>query len=86
MAVVSQLSCAFYLHAQEPSQNNDTMVVIGRSDVNNSIDSMPANVSVITSDDIARSGARTLETLLRSRAGIQVSDTNNGPVFSLRGF
>ncbi|MEZ9232049.1 TonB-dependent receptor [Vibrio amylolyticus] len=67
-------------------QVDETMVVMARSDFNNSIDDLPSNVTVITSKDIAASGAKSLDTLLRSRAGIQISDTNSGPAFSLRGF
>ncbi|MGF1752936.1 TonB-dependent receptor [Vibrio makurazakiensis] len=85
IAVASLLSPISYLHAQETSAD-ETMVVLARSDFNNSIDDIPANVTVITSDDIAASGAKSLDTLLRARAGIQVSDTNSGPAFSLRGF
>jgi iron complex outermembrane receptor protein len=83
--MVLQFSSAFYAFA-DSLDKRDTLVVIGRNDFNHSIDSLPANVSVITSEDIAQSGARSLATLLRGRAGIQVSDTNSGPVFSLRGF
>ncbi|MBF4308006.1 TonB-dependent receptor, partial [Vibrio anguillarum] len=57
-----------------------------KSDFNNSIEDIPANVTVINSDDIAASGARSLDTLLRARAGIQISDSNSGPVFAIRGF
>ncbi|MBL4829119.1 MAG: TonB-dependent receptor [Aliivibrio sp.] len=64
----------------------DTMVVLGRSDYANSIENIAANVTVIGQDEIQSSGAKSLDTLLRSRAGIQVSDTNSGPVFSMRGF
>lgn len=85
VAVASLLSSISNLHAQEVS-TDETMVVLARSDFNNSIDDIPANVTVITSDDIAASGAKSLDTLLRARAGIQVSDTNSGPSFSLRGF
>ncbi|MDO6707494.1 TonB-dependent receptor [Photobacterium sp. 1_MG-2023] len=64
----------------------ETMVVIGRSVHENSIESIPANVAVISQNEIKSSGAQDLTSLLRGRAGIQVSDTNSGPVFSLRGF
>ncbi|WP_052880523.1 TonB-dependent receptor family protein [Vibrio coralliirubri] len=85
VAVASLLSPISNLHAQQASAD-ETMVVLARSDFNNSIDDIPANVTVITSDEIAASGAKSLDTLLRARAGIQVSDTNSGPSFSLRGF
>lgn len=85
IAVVSLFSHASISHAQE-MLTDDTMVVLARSDFNNSIDDIPANVTVIDANDIVASGATTLESLLRGRAGIQVSDTNSGPVFSIRGF
>lgn len=85
VAVASLLSPISNLYAQEAS-TDETMVVLARSDFNNSIDDIPANVTVITSGDIAASGAKSLDTLLQARAGIQVSDTNSGPSFSLRGF
>ncbi len=65
---------------------DETMVVIGRSTNVNSIEDIPANVTVISQSEIKESGAQDLTALLRGRAGIQVSDTNSGPVFSLRGF
>lgn len=84
VTVASLLSYAPYSQAQQAA--DETMVVLARSDFNNSIEDIPANVSVITAEDIAASGAKNLESLLRARAGIQVSDTNSGPSFSLRGF
>lgn len=46
----------------------------------------PASISVITSQDIEQSGARSVAELLRGRAGIQVRDGGSGAVFDLRGF
>lgn len=50
----------------------------------------PASISIITAQDIARSGARNVVDLLRGRSGIQVSDLygdgSGGAVFDLRGF
>jgi len=50
----------------------------------------PASISVITAQDIERSGADNIAELLRGRAGIQVSDLygdgSGGAVFDLRGF
>ena len=50
----------------------------------------PASISVITAQDIERSGARNVTELLRGRAGIQVSDLygdgSGGAVFDMRGF
>ncbi len=85
VAVASLLSPISYLHAQE-AYADETMVVLAKSDFNNSIEDIPANVTVITSDDIAASGAKSLDTLLRARAGIQISDTNSGAAFAIRGF
>ncbi|MEZ8102786.1 TonB-dependent receptor [Vibrio bivalvicida] len=85
IAVASLLPHASLSYAQQAS-SNETMVVLAKSDFNNSIEDIPANVTVITSDDIAASGAKSLDTLLRARAGIQISDTNSGPAFAMRGF
>lgn len=50
----------------------------------------PASISVISSDDIEKSGARNVAELLKGRAGIQVSDMfgdgSSSAVFDLRGF
>ena len=86
VAMASLLSYTSFSQAQEMSSEMDTVVVIGKSENVNSISDIPANVVVIDQEDIQASGATTLTSLLRSRAGIQVSDTNSGPVFSLRGF
>ena len=67
-------------------QVDETMVVFARSDNVNSISDIPANVVVISRDDIESSGAKSLSALLKGRAGIQVSDSNSGATFSLRGF
>ncbi|NRF32936.1 TonB-dependent receptor [Vibrio coralliilyticus] len=85
IAVASLLPHASLSYAQEASAD-ETMVVLARSDFNNSIEDIPANVTIISSEDIAASGAKSLDTLLRARAGIQISDTNSGPAFAIRGF
>lgn len=50
----------------------------------------PASITVITQQEIAQSGARSVAELLKARAGIQVSDMfgdgSSGVVFDLRGF
>jgi iron complex outermembrane receptor protein len=50
----------------------------------------PASITVITAEEIERSGSRNLADLLRGRAGIQVrdffGDGSGGAVFDLRGF
>lgn len=85
MTVASLLPHASLLYAQERAVD-DTMVILAKSDFNNSIEDIPSNVTIIDSNDIAASGAKSLDTLLRARAGIQISDTNSGPSFAMRGF
>ncbi|WP_192954650.1 TonB-dependent receptor [Gallaecimonas mangrovi] len=71
--------------AADTSSNTDEhLVVLGRQPQN--IDSIAADVTVISQTDIEKSGAQSLEDLLRGRAGIQVSNSGSGPVLSLRGF
>jgi iron complex outermembrane receptor protein len=76
--------------AQADSQTNDivqheeSMVIIGRraeTPLN-----IAANVNVIDAAEIQMSGATNLGDLLRGHSGIQVSNNNTGPVFSMRGF
>ncbi|KFZ37366.1 TonB-dependent receptor [Shewanella mangrovi] len=69
----------------EPQQTTDEqMVVIGRQ-LETPLD-IAANVTVIDASDIAISGATNLTEVLRGRSGIQISDSNNGAVFAMRGF
>ncbi|MBQ4889738.1 TonB-dependent receptor [Shewanella sp. MMG014] len=71
----------------EPAAINaetETIVVIGRSEANPL--NIAANVHVIGPADIEMSGAVSLTDLLRSQAGIQVSDNNSGTTFAMRGF
>ncbi|EGA69207.1 TonB-dependent receptor [Vibrio sinaloensis DSM 21326] len=84
VAVASLLPSAYSL-AQEVSVD-ETMVILARSENVNTIADIPSNVVVISRDEIEQSGAKSLEALLRGRAGIQVSDSNSGPAFSIRGF
>ncbi len=67
----------------------DTVVVSATRSEQASVPT-PASISVITADDIERSGARNVAELLRGRAGIQVRDMfgdgSSGVVFDLRGF
>ncbi|UJF21624.1 TonB-dependent receptor family protein [Shewanella sp. OMA3-2] len=65
-------------------QHEESMVVIGRraeTPLN-----IAANVNVIDAAEIQMSGATNLGDLLRGHGGIQVSNNNTGPVFSMRGF
>ncbi len=69
---------------QSATKPLEVIVVTGRqikSELN-----IPSNIKVIDSSDIQASGATKLEDVLRGQAGIQVSDSNSGAVFSLRGF
>jgi iron complex outermembrane receptor protein len=87
IAVASLLSYTSFSQAQSVSSDDmDTVVVLGKSENVNSISDIPANIVVIDQDEIKASGATSLSSLLRSRAGIQVTDSNSGSAFSLRGF
>ncbi|MCL1142421.1 TonB-dependent receptor [Shewanella gaetbuli] len=90
LSTIIGLSCAsLFVHANQAStepaaQIEDNMVVIGRraeTPMN-----IASNVNVIDAADIQMSGATDLTELLRSQAGIQVSDNNSGSVFAMRGF
>ncbi|MEZ8287177.1 TonB-dependent receptor family protein [Vibrio splendidus] len=85
VAVASLLSPISNLHAQEAS-TDETMVVLARSNNVNTIADVPSNIVIIDRTEIEQSGANSLESLLRGRAGIQISDSNSGAAFSLRGF
>ncbi|RLV58526.1 TonB-dependent receptor [Parashewanella curva] len=62
----------------------DIFVVIGRR-LNHELD-IASNINTIDQQDIIASGAKDLADLLRGQAGIQISDSNSGPTFSIRGF
>ncbi|WP_133407715.1 TonB-dependent receptor [Parashewanella tropica] len=62
----------------------DIFVVIGRR-LNHELD-IASNITTIDHQNIIASGAKDLADLLRGQAGIQVSDSNSGPRFSIRGF
>ncbi|MEZ8130350.1 TonB-dependent receptor [Enterovibrio norvegicus] len=84
--VAGMLPMAVFAHAETTTPSiDDTMVVFARSEYVNSIADIPSNVTVVTRDDIEKSNAKSLEALLKGRAGIQVSDSNSGASFSLRG-
>ena len=72
------------------AQPGEDAVVVTASRFPESAAKLPANVSVITRDDIARSAARTLPELLSAHPGVQVRDLygNNGAgaTVDLRGF
>ncbi len=73
-----------YAETSEQFAPEDRIVVIGRSDAQ--LLDVAANVQVIDASDIQASGATQITEVLRSQAGIQVSDSNSGAVFSMRGF
>ena len=84
VVMVPLLGCA--PHSYADPRSDETLVVLAKSNFNNSIEDIPTNITVISAEEIAASGVKTLDSLLRGRAGIQISDTNSGPSFSLRGF
>ncbi len=67
-----------------PRPVDETITVIGRSE--NTPINIAANVNVIDAAAIELSGATNLTDLLRGQSGIQVSDSNSGAVFAMRGF
>ncbi|MCG9747495.1 TonB-dependent receptor [Shewanella sp. Isolate8] len=67
-----------------PGPVDETITVIGRSE--NTPINIAANVNVIDAAAIELSGATNLTELLRGQSGIQVSDSNSGAVFAMRGF
>jgi iron complex outermembrane recepter protein len=87
-AILGLTSLVLPLYAAPVSEQgvklDDTMTVIGRSD--KSTLNIAANVTVLDASDIETSGATNLVQLLRSRSGIQVTDSNSGAVFAMRGF
>lgn len=85
--IVASLVAASLLPASAwAEQNTETVVVIGRSHHADTLTQIPANVAVITQEDIRKSGAQDITALLRGKSGIQVSDTNSGASFAMRGF
>ncbi len=67
-----------------PGPVDETITVIGRTE--NTPINIAANVNVIDAAAIELSGATNLTDLLRGQSGIQVSDSNSGAVFAMRGF
>ena len=63
---------------------DETITVIGRSE--STPLNIAANVNVIDAAAIEMSGATTLTDVLRGQSGIQLSDSNSGAVFAMRGF
>lgn len=63
---------------------DEVITVIGRSE--NTPLNIAANVNIIDAAAIEMSGATTLTEVLRGQSGIQISDSNSGAVFAMRGF
>ncbi|MBE7213563.1 TonB-dependent receptor [Shewanella benthica] len=70
--------------ASQVNSVDEVITVIGRS-VNTPLN-IAANVNIIDSAQIEMSGATSLTEVLRGQSGIQISDSNSGAVFSMRGF
>ncbi|NGN99723.1 TonB-dependent receptor [Grimontia sp. S25] len=86
LLAAGMLPWAAFAHAETTTPSiDDTMVVFARSEFVNSIADIPSNVTIVTRDEIEKSNAKSLEALLKGRAGIQLSDSNSGASFSLRG-
>ena len=87
LSVVSSNAMAAEAANTGESQVNsvdEVITVIGRS-VNTPLN-IAANVNIIDSAQIEMSGATSLTEVLRGQSGIQISDSNSGAVFSMRGF
>ena len=87
LSVVSSNAMAAEVANTGESQVNsvdEVITVIGRS-VNTPLN-IAANVNIIDSAQIEMSGATSLTEVLRGQSGIQISDSNSGAVFSMRGF
>jgi len=63
---------------------DEVITIIGRSE--NTPLNIASNVNIIDSAAIEMSGATTLTEVLRGQSGIQISDSNSGAVFAMRGF
>jgi iron complex outermembrane receptor protein len=80
----SVVSAADTKESQSLNSVDEVITVIGRSE--NTPLNIAANVNVIDAAQIEMSGAVNLTEVLRGQSGIQISDSNSGAVFSLRGF
>ncbi len=88
---ILSFSCA--IQATESSQfetkkslakTDEVITVIGRAE--STPLNVAANVNIIDAAVIEQSGATTLTEVLRGQSGIQISDTNSGAIFAMRGF
>ncbi len=72
------------LQAVSNPSESDMVVVGSRTDV--SIARVAADITVITKEDIERSGASTVAEILRGVSSIQIADNSTNATLSLRGF
>jgi len=83
-------ACLLALLLAAPARGNDDAVIITAPRFEEDARRLPASVTVLDADDIARSGARTLPELLSEQVGIYARDLfgNNGTAASvdLRGY
>ncbi|BAJ03443.1 TonB-dependent receptor [Shewanella violacea] len=84
LSVVSSSAMAINTDESQENSVDEVITVIGRS-VNTPLN-IAANVNIIDSAQIEMSGATSLTEVLRGQSGIQVSDSNSGAVFAMRGF
>ena len=82
------------LHAQEtpatpPITTNLPPIIVQASRTGRTAADMPANVQVITSEEIARSGHQTVMDVLQKQAGVPIKNFSDNPTtaaVTLRGF
>ncbi|MGB0894465.1 MAG: TonB-dependent receptor [Parashewanella sp.] len=91
IAVTASFTCQLSYAQQNQQQKTQSLqssiekiVVIGRRD--DSLLNLASHIKTIDSSEIINSNATNLTQVLRNQAGIQVSDSNSGAVFSMRGF
>jgi len=59
-------------------------VIVTGTRYDEEVQNIPANVTIITADDIKNSGARNIPELLRTQPGIKVNDINGSRRFLYR--
>lgn len=67
------------------TENDDHLVIVGTRSQQD-IYATPADITLISSDQLQQTGAITLGDALRGLIGVQVSDNGSNLVFSMRGF
>ncbi|HJV07576.1 MAG TPA: TonB-dependent receptor [Chromobacteriaceae bacterium] len=89
LAVLVPLACASLAQANDTPQFRGDDVVVTASRVPEKVRDLPANVTVISAEDIANSSARTVQDLLANVAGVHVFNETGAAdqaVVDLRGF